>query len=49
MTSRLEYVSPGGTYHWSIPVAAPGPDSPEPFRTLYPRIEAYCRALAPAP
>jgi hypothetical protein len=49
MTSRLEYVSPAGEYHWSIPVAAPGPDSPEPFRSLYPRIEAYCRALAPAP
>lgn len=49
MTSRLDYVSPAGEYHWSIPVAAPGPDSPEPFRTLYPRIEAYCRALAPTP
>jgi hypothetical protein len=49
MTARLEYASSSGEFQWSVPGAAPGPDSPEPFRTLYPRIEAYCRALAPAP
>jgi hypothetical protein len=47
MTTRIEYASPRGDHQWSIGVAPA--DAPEPFRTWYPRVEAYCRSLAPRP
>lgn len=49
MTWRLEYASPRGEYQWSFPGAGPASGAPEPFNTLYPRIEAYCRGLNPGP
>lgn len=47
MTTRIEYASPRGDHQWSIAGAGPSADAPEPFRTWYPRVEAYCRSLAP--
>jgi hypothetical protein len=49
MTTRIGYVSPRGSYQWSIAGAGGAPDAPEPFRTWYPRLETYCRGLAPRP
>ena len=49
MTARIEYASSRGEHHWSIPGAGASADAPEPFRTVYPRIESYCRNLAPKP
>lgn len=47
MTLRIEYATPGGEHQWSIAGAGPSPDAPEPFRTWYARMEAYCRRLEP--
>jgi hypothetical protein len=47
MTMRIEYASPRGDHQWSIPGGAVSGDAPEPFRTWYPRVEAYCESLAP--
>ena len=47
MTTRIEYASPRGDHQWSIAGAGAAPDAPEPFRTWYARVEAYCRNLAP--
>lgn len=49
MTASLALASGQAEYRWSIPGAGAAPDSPEPFRTWYARIDAFCRALAPAP
>ncbi len=47
MTLRIEYATPRGDHQWSIAGASPSADAPEPFRTWYSRVEAYCRRLEP--
>ena len=49
MTLSLGYASAQGEYAWTVPGAGASPDAPEPFRTWYGRIEAFCRSLAPGP
>jgi hypothetical protein len=49
MTTRIGYASSRGDHQWSIAGAGAAADAPEPFRTWYPRVEAYCRSLAPEP
>lgn len=49
MTTRIDYSSPRGDHQWSIAGAGPSADAPGPFQGWYPRVEAYCRSLAPNP
>jgi len=49
MTTRIGYTSSRGDHQWSIAGVGTAADAPEPFRTWYPRVEAYCRSLAPNP
>jgi hypothetical protein len=49
MTLRIRYASPDTAREWSVSGAGASAGAPEPFRTWYPRAEAWCRSQAPGP
>jgi hypothetical protein len=49
MTTRIVLSDSSGEHGWSMSGMPGQADAPGPFRDWYPRVEAYCRGLAPAP
>lgn len=49
MTASLGLASGSSEIRWTVPGAGSAPDAPEPFRSWYRRIDAFCRGLAPRP
>ena len=49
MTTQIRYTLPDSAYQWSISGVGASAGAPEPFRTWYPRAEAWCRSATPKP